>query len=412
MDKIISKISVYFIIFIPIIMMLIKLFGINDYIYIWYILFVMISIISLISGVFTFFYKKKKINSVFILLLSGALLCFLAMILSSNIVNSFLGSEYRHSGFLTYLCFIGLFLNCINLDKKDLKKIGITFLIISTIISIISLLNNNITKSLFFYQKSFDYSYPYHGVFYNANHYGYYLTLVVILSIGMFLIEKKNTYKLLFLLIYYINLYTLIINNTFGAYIGVLIGLIVFVILAFKKVNKFELGIIILLFVLNSLTIQYKNNVIVIDNFKNLFIDVRDTVDGTQVSAGTGRVTLWKDYCGYISKSPLLGYGGENIDKSICRCNYLDAPHNSLIELAAYNGIFVPIIYLLFLIGLLIRFIKSKKDILCICIFSCCLSYFISSLFGVIIYYTSEYYVIMLSVLYTLLYKSAGIKTN
>ena len=398
--------NIEFVLLTPIIMMLLCLFGIKDYLKTWYILFIISGIIAWVVSIYEFIKNKKK-DTIFLLIIISIVLLLISMFFSNNIYNAFFGGEYRHSGFLTYFMLIGLFLNALFLKRDSLVKIGKIFLFVSFLICTISLLNNNITEKAFMSDYVTEHSklfYPYRGVFYNSNHFGYYLSIVFFISVLFFLNCKDNIYKAIFLFIYFIILYTLIINNTFGSYLAVLISFILFIIIAYKKCRRVDICILCLLFIVNSLMISFNGKNVVIDNFKTFDKDIVDTINGTQKTAGTGRVTLWKIYGHYIIKSPIIGYGGYNDDMNKTTSLFNDVPHNSLIEIAAFNGIPVVIMYLIVLGIIVIRYLKNRKNssiVLDIIFVSVC-SYFISSLFGVIFFYTSQYYAIILGVLYLL----------
>lgn len=63
------------------------------------------------------------------------------------------------------------------------------------------------------------------AIFNNSNHYGYYLCIITMLSATMFIKDKNISVKLISLISFVLTSFMLVINNTFGAYLGVMIAL-------------------------------------------------------------------------------------------------------------------------------------------------------------------------------------------
>ncbi len=401
----ITALLVFLIIVSPIVIVIYNVL-INDQSYtFWYGYIVVVGLLSLVNGIINYLFVKNKKDYVILLLIGSLLMAFLAMLFSGNIQQSFWGSIFRHSGFLSYLCFFGYFLNAIFLNKKYYKKIGVIFLIITVFICIITLMNNNITYRLFYYHdypKTARINYPYHAIYYNANHLGYYLTFSTIISIFMFF-QERTWKKIFYLISYEVILYTIIINNTFGSYLGILFMLPLVGIYAIKNKKKMDCLVVIILFIVNSMFISFHDFYVVKSNFDGLLTSTVET-GKKQISddAGTGRIGVWKKLISYIKESPILGYGGENMNQK-----YLDehisprSPHNIILEIMAYNGIPCAIMYFGALLIIVWRYFKKKLfHNVATCLLLSCGSYFISSLFGNITFYISPYFVILLGLLF------------
>ena len=383
-----------------------SIFGDKSYTF-WYVYIVNIGMLSLMNGLLGYKLKYKKIDKVIILFLLALLLSFIAMLVSGNILRSFIGSQLRHSAFLTYVCFLGFFLNTILINKDDYKKIVNVFIIITVLMCIISLLQNTITFKLFYYNSypnTAKVNYPYNAIYYNANHFGYYLSFAVLIIIFM-LFNSSGWKKLLYLLSYSICTYTLIVNNTFGAYLGVLLMLPLVGIFAIKDKKKMDYLIVLTIFIICSVFITYHGFYVVKNNFQELFgSSGTSNVKVLYDDAGRGRVGIWKKYIGYIKESPIVGYGGENTANKFLEEHISPrSPHNSIIEIAAYNGIPCLLLYLAGLIIMFIRYFKRKKfDLKTTGVFLAVGAYFISSMFGNMTYYISPYLVILLGLLFNL----------
>lgn len=382
--------------------------------------FVMFNILIIIgfSGLIIsciYFVKKRIFNKIEIkkylpIFIAILLLiwCFITCFFSLDFKLSFFGSFYRKEGFETYLAYFGIFLLGIMLkNKSKMKKLFNIFIIVEIIVSIISIMNNDITYLL---TKNIE---PYDGVFSQFNHYGYYLMFGVLISIYMFLDTNKK-YKYLYLIPYSLLLYTLLMNDTFGSILSVFISIIGIIIL-FRKNIKEIIMIIIIAILLCCLTFRNGQN-IMFKNFVSLFSDVsvvekvikdrkknniKNNID-TINYIGTTRGVLWRYGIKYIIKRPITGYGIECLDilygKDLID---QDRPHNILIQMAVFTGIPGLILYSLFILTILFRSLKKIKyfDEIYRFIFVMCICYLMSSMFGNSMFYTSPYFSMFLGML-------------
>ena len=327
-----------------------------------------------------------------------------------------MGSEYRKEGLETYIAYFGIFnLGILLKNKKHRKILFDTLIIVEIIVSIISLMNNNMTYMLMKNQE------PYTGIFSQFNHYGYYLMFGILVSLMMFLITKNN-YKYIYLLPYGLLLYTLLMNDTFGCILSIIVSLILIMIF-FRKYKKE----IVLIFITTLIIFvgTYRNNQnIIYKNFKSLFGDaevvrkvIKDTKEAKKNkdnknkdkvninainSIGTTRGVLWRYGLKYISERPITGYGIETLDLLYVKDGIIqDRPHNILIQFGVFTGIPGIILYSLFILIILFRSIKRFKyfDELSKCIFVICVCYLMSSMFGNSMFYTSPYFFIFLGLL-------------
>ena len=293
-------------------------------------------------------------------------------------------------------------------NKKLLLKLFNKLLFVEVILGIISLLDNSLTYSLMNNQES------YTGIFSQFNHYGYYLMFGVITSIFMFLNNKKIIFKLIYLLIYTFLLQILVLNDTFGCFFAIYIIYYVF----FKKRFKCIIPIMCVFILVCSTTKKYNYN-IVYKNFSGLFGDVKlvnDTIKESKKEkdkkkkeeilnkmngVGTTRGTLWRYGFKYIIESPIIGHGIEST-KQLYLMDKVNQtrPHNILIQFGIFTGIPGIILYIVFIGSILIRNLKKIKSLDDISILSLfiVICYFISSMFGNSMFYTSPYFFIFLGI--------------
>lgn len=371
----------------------------------WYLLTAIIGGLSLIIGGLNFFFKTKKKTFdkckpliCFFIALIGAVI---ATIFSNNFSLSFFGGTYKKSGLLSYILYLGFFLNAFNIKKKDIKIIFTVLVMIALGMSIISLQNSDFTYKVFIENKD-----PYNGVFFHFNHMGYYLSIVIILNIFLFMYADNFVTKFLFFATYYILAMTLIINNTFGSYLAVLCTLVLITIY-FIILKKWKILIILCTFLLCSCFIEDRTGNIVYNNFSTLIGDANTILTSDNKHelewVGTNRGVLWKTALSYIKESPFVGYGPENATYLYENANIRESsPHNFLLEIAIYNGIPTLLIYLLGVVIIMLGALLIIKDLswsYVACLFAC-ISYLISDFFGNTFFYTSPYYCICLGILF------------
>lgn len=348
---------------------------------------------------------------------------FFSCIFAENKHNTFYGNEYRQEGFITYLIYAGFFACAFSIESNKLKKYLLNIFIIvavtnSLLIYIVNNGNNLLEKIIFC--KDIE-----RGVFWNQNHYGYYLLLATILSNLFFILENNRISKILYMISYIILLYFLIINNTFGCYLAILITILLFLIYCiYKKKHRFLCLISIIIFTILSICAKYNGNNIVYNNFQTFSKDISCIFDLTRQDikseteddllkinseeekieeTGSGRMRLWKYGIKIFFKNPILGYGADNLQVEYEKYNIdQDRPHNLFIQLATTSGIPGLILYICG-VGLIIirgfRRLESGNEIYLGMLFTI-IAYLISAMFGNSMYYTSPYFFILLGMLY------------
>ena len=405
--------SIVFLIYIPIIVIIKS--SVKDYTYseitdartrfcfIFSIITFMVFIINMIvdRDKFKELLKKKTI----FLFLGFLFWCYLSTSFSSNIKNSLYGIEYRYNGLFEYLTYISF--ACLGYSLNDKNRIFYfrIFTFIALIIGALCLYNVNINGILL---PTNDIS----GIFYNINHYGYFISYSVIIVIFLFFHDKNIIMKILDYLVFAFFTYILIINNTFGAYIAVLGTLLLLSVYAVKKKVKIKYILLLLIFVILSVKAEYNGERVVTENFNQLLYDFKIINNERKYSqyelgddnnyisyVGNYRGKLWIFAFKYSLRKPIVGYGLDNLSAQYEKDNIpIDTPHNLILNLAAtvgYPGM------LLYISGLIIIIIKGLKRIkindhiknLALFIL---IDHFISSMFGITIYYVTPYFIIIL----------------
>ena len=368
-----------------------------------------IGIFEYIMYIFQKFKNKSFVLKDFIpqiLIMILLVLSEIATVYSKNPSLSFFGENYRKEGLLVYIMYCGFIMSAsIIKEKKFIKNIIKTIIVSAIIITILPLLNEGFSYGNF------------SNIFHNSNHYGYFLMICSILS-GFMFVKYAGFKRIMYLLIFCLISYMLIVNDTFGCYLAIFIGLIFALVYSVikdykpKEITALFTTFILLSFFISLTGIKIAEKVpsndihgIVFNNIASLFKDANSFLSSSDEvasnKAGSGRGRLWKKASEYILEHPITGGGMECLNEYY-RQNLIlmDRPHNMILQVAAFIGIPGAIIYLTLIVYLAIKNLKYlTKDTYNYMIYTTAMCYFISSMFGNSMYYTSPYFMILLGFL-------------
>ncbi len=242
------------------------------------------------------------------------------------------------------------------------------------------------------------------GVFHNSNHYGYYLAIVIVASFVLFVYEQKAVWKVFNVLSAVLGTVVLILNNTLGAYLAVLLVMIAFAVYCLLCDRRHFGWSLAALggFVLVTIVMGFWYST-VISSIVQLFSDAAAIAANPfetemSVTSGTDRWMRWRGVVTHMPESPLLGFGVEGL----LDLYQIGTPHNELLQYAASFGIPAMLMYLTAVIWVIVSVLRrskklSKMTLVCFCVMVC---YFTSSMFGVAIYYTTPFFYIFLGLTY------------
>lgn len=342
-------------------------------------------------------YMKKYPWAYFMLMMLGwACIC---TILSDYPLNSFTGRKYSFNGLMSIFIFSAICVcGSIIYHSKYKKRLLVTFCSVITYLSSIILIQA-ITDS--FIDKCF--SPDYATVFLHHNHMGYVLCMGIVGDAILFLFSEKKVHKFIFGIFELISLTALLVNDTFGSYLAVLLTMPVMYLAYFLKVRKFKLsdlipgGIFAIISVLSSCglildTEPINQKLIKFVNDVYLFI----TGGKGSQHTGTGRGYLWKETFRRMLKRPIFGYGpaGFYKDNAMIWSGRPDAPHNEFLQRGAFIGIPGLIMYLSALFSFAWHHFKNIRELdpMVIATSSVTLTYLISSCFGNPVFSTAIYF--------------------
>ncbi len=181
---------------------------------------------------------------------------FLSSVGAYDKFRSFIGCYNLRDGYFSFMFYGSMLVNMLFLGlagfdsedktKKDPRKLIIDLLLITaTIVAIITTMNYSVLNSYEIdpntEEKVYILDYITSGlkvepvvyrstvtssVFNNSNHYGYYLAITVVVAACMFIKDEDFKRKALYFISFCAMTYVLVINDTFGAFLGVMLALI------------------------------------------------------------------------------------------------------------------------------------------------------------------------------------------
>jgi len=369
--------------------------------------------------VFIYLYKliKKEIKLnifdylIFILLFLNIFVC----IFSVDIETSIFGTVFRNDGYISFFSYYLIFLNCKNIvDEKKINNILNVFFIIGFFqfcFCFLQIYFKDFIDSRLLYSFSANMA---SGFINNSNFLGSYIVILLGIVIVKFLTNEKNYKKYFFLsIIFFMNL---IFTQSTGPFLGVLlmyIFLIIFLIikksLKFKRLSLLTISLIIC-YLLTNHTMYINPNINSSDIIKEYTInydikqmiraikgelrikkenvttsnvnasDIKDKVETSIVQQkpdfvpreddldylGSRRIFIWRKSLSLIPKYFWFGSGIDTFgivydwhDRTL----YYDKAHNDYLQTLITQGILVFTTYLLLLLLLFIKGVKSNNKL-------------------------------------------------
>lgn len=281
-----------------------------------------------------------------------------ATFFSPNFSVAFLGIEdgkMFEEGLIQFFTYAAVFIFAYNLKTDKLKHLILKILII---ISVICALFSYIDPFGEIFPAFYN-TYPYSSVFVNSNHYGYFLCLTIMTSIGFSLFEKNIYQKIAFIVASIFLVVQLLLNGSFGPALAVFAALIV---LPFAyKIFKGKWSIFTVIPIATFLLLAG-----IINNhkfFSDLFLTIGQIFgiirnESNVGSYGTGRIELWLHSLHIIAQNPIFGVGFGNFTMN----GYTSRPHNEYLQYMVNTGILGGLFYIAALITIFVRAIQKRRE--------------------------------------------------
>ena len=308
-----------------------------------------------------------------------------------------IGEGEKHESLFTYLAyFLLFFLVCSFIESPTIKKwMANIFLGASFFVSLYSICFSSV-----WYQYM-----DLMGFFNNSNEFGYYLSITVMLAASMYVICQNRIGRILYFLLFSFQASVLMYNNTLGAWVGIVFGCLLLILVSFlcPNISRSRSVIAFAVFIFVTLiTIPLGSKMFA--SFLGIFSDVNLITSGAvdAAEAGNGRWKIWRATVSYIGERPWLGFGVEGISERLHEDAGNYRPHNEFLQYAVFFGIPFAISYVLGIVSIYIRALRVRDRLdpmTCACLIVA-FSYLGSAFFGTSYYYTAPYFFIFLGLGY------------
>jgi len=230
-----------------------------------------------------------------------------------------------------------------------------------------------------------------YSIFAHPNALSYFLVIILTLLIYFFIIAENQKIKIFYLVSIILNFILLIFTYSRGAWLALLITLLLLGVLKYRKLLLKSLVIIsfftILIFSINLFFQNYNSSIFL--NF-DLSRRIIKSFSSSHNSSISWRIDLWQEMAKTFWKKPFLGYGIGGFEKESLKINGLYAgsyeAHNDYLRLAIELGLIGLTVYILLILITLNKIIKIYKKledknlkIFCLCFLCLFISLFIVS---------------------------------
>ena len=342
--------------------------------------------------------ETQKYNLSFFIFLS-----YVSLMIISTIINSIQSTpkqSNRGEGLATYISYILIYYLCASLiESKFLKLLIMRIFVISGVImgglSIIDLYFVHIPMYNHFLHSNIS------AVFLHFNHYGYYLTLILLVSAGIAAFDKNLPFRILGWFSFVINTIALIRDDTFGCYLAVAFGLVFAQIVHFilhKRTNK-AIWCVLGTYIGISFVLSFWYHT-VFRNFLTLFFDLGKIISEEDAEhAGSSRWGLWMQSLQFIAERPLTGWGVEGKADELVGCT---RPHNEYLQQMLFFGIPAGLLYIWGILEVYLHGLRNKLhlDAPTLVALIAAFGYIVSAFFGNTTYYVSPMFFCILGLGY------------
>ena len=362
-------------------------------------------------GLTTLFGKGQKDGSIapnVATRLDGVIeLCFIAFmvcIIISTCINGLnhdaaFGLPVRYIGIFNMFAFFIIYMKVSSYIDKDFFRhiILIGFLLTADLIALTAFVNQYLTPVPAYQHKA-----GISAIFANSNHYGYFIGMAVVIGIGYWVYEQKKL-AIIGLVSALLNLIMLVLNNTLGAQlaVGICVAVMTIMVVIFDRGDKLVLKKMLGTLAVFVICVIGATAVIptVRTSIQILFADLGAILAGnTTGTEGSGRMMVWMRGVNYIKQHPVFGRGCEGITMEMYNNYGIGDVHSELLTFAIYYGIPAMLFYLAGVVMVAVRSFRNRKSLPATCriAFLGASAYFLSSLVGVSMFYTTPFlYVFM-----------------
>lgn len=292
-------------------------------------------------------------------------LVYLLLIVVSTMANKtdsqlIMGFTVRGEGVVSIFCYFLVFYLCGSLVKKENYKYAIMYFFLATgiVIGILTVIDEYFTKVNIITDNFFS------GIFYHFNFYAYYLTISIMLSASLSLLERCRARRIFAFITFCFDTVVLAINDSLGGFLACVVAFIFLVVAVSVKKRKFSVKalavfaiFLVIIFVVGLFTPSFFSE---LTQFGKDVEMIATNEEGAE-AAGTYRWGLWVNTARYIKEKPLIGWGFEGTSKMLEADTSQDKAHNEYLENMASYGIPAGLIYIAGLVSIYIKALKRRK---------------------------------------------------
>lgn len=339
--------------------------------------------------------KNLKLDKKDICILFFLCLVCISTFLSSNITKSIFGENNRYEGLLMFITYISIYLSSKKYFRfEKTEEFWNILFVFSLIIGIFGIFQNYITangslKPLL--DKGIC------STFGNSNFFGSFISLVLPITISVFIL-KGNKKSLVLSLIMFFNMLS---SGTRSAWVsfGVVAMLGIFYLLKQKsKIYYKRFFLLSCSFILIFVFVLVDPKFVMKDKFAQVKNDINSSIEtGINGNMGSGRIEIWEMTLKLIAQKPIFGCGTDNLQLGLrINCSedfhkYLvrtltvvDKAHNEYLHIAATVGIPALILYCLFISMILLPKMKHMlSDKIAFIISITIISYLVQAFFNI-----------------------------
>ena len=325
----------------------------------------------------------------------------LGTLLSASPGTQLTGVPLQFDGLVSYLIWAALYLCALSLPGEDRLPVLRIFTGAATFCTF--LLFGQIWHWPVIYDVLFRVP---SSVFFNQNHFAYYLCTSVLVLAGLFLFDRGRRRTIWYACALVLQIYGLILSDTFGSYLAVLFALPFLYLYYWRHEGRPALWTIlpaaafVLVSVLCAVGLLPNGGSSLLRDLSTTSSEIGELVSGETEFAGntggSGRITHWKAALELLPRAPILGFGPAGMPADYA--GGTTRPHNAFLQIALFHGIPGLILYVAALISLFLRQWKKLGELGPAALVAAggvgC--YLISSFFGVPMFYTSPYLFLLL----------------
>ncbi len=326
---------------------------------------------------------------------------FALLIMLSTIVNGFNeliinGVPYRFIGILNMFAFMLIYMGVTRSIKRESfgNMILAGYLIVADLVGLASIYDIATGGIEAFHDKK-----ELSAIFFNGNHYGYFIMMALLIGIGCYIFGNKII-SICGGVSAGLNLLLLGINHSLGCILSLIVVLVstgIIILIKDKSYKRKYMTVAAVLMIAFIVALLISSAIRT--EFTGLFEDLTAILSNTaEGSAGHRRLQMWTLTAGYIAEKPLLGYGCEGIAFMLYDAMKVSNPHCEALTYAAYYGIPAALLYMAGAIAVIVTCIRRTSTNGAHQKASCMAAagYFISSFVGVGMFYTLPFFFIFL----------------